>query len=73
MHTGLNRHQRRAQYAVPSRSKPYCKHWRRTSVMKAATNGKLKLENFIARGIRLNSKPNFVKRTAQAVKQALMK
>jgi hypothetical protein len=69
----MNRHQRRAQYAVPSRSKPYCPHWQRRDIAQSVARGRVKLENFIARGIQLNSKPNFMRRTAQAVKQALMK
>jgi len=52
----LNRHQRRAQYAVPSRSKPYTKRSRREA--ERALKGHAKLLRFIDRGLSLGRKPN---------------
>ena len=42
----LNRHQRRAQYAVPSRSKPYCRPRRPRWKAQQTLKGRLLLEDF---------------------------
>lgn len=68
----LNRHQRRAQYAVPSRSKPYKRPRRPAAKALAAYRGRRKIEALIARGIQLNSKPNPLKQTFVGVRRALL-
>lgn len=50
----LNRQQRRAQYALPSRSKPYRRTTKKHDDM--VRRGLSKIDAFIGRGIRLNSK-----------------
>lgn len=63
----------RGQVHRTKSSKPLCRCWTNPTKQQSIARGKLKIENFIHRGIRLNSKPNFMRRTAQAVKQALLK
>lgn len=76
-HTGKNRHQKRAQYASVSRSYPYAvsKFGSETRRLKAESIkcGRYKIFKFIERGIRLNSRPNFMKRIVQGVQEAIYK
>lgn len=51
--TGPNRHQRRAQYAAPSRSKPYLQ--RSSKAMYTEDRGRKRIEALIVRGIILNT------------------
>ena len=63
----LNRKRRRAQYATPSRSKPYKKY-------KSSVRGYEKIMRFIAHGIKLNRKHIDIKvnPVAKAVREGIL-
>lgn len=73
---GHNRHQRRAQYGVPSRSKPYRGPKRKTQLQ--SFRGRMKYEAIIQRGIQVQNKeiarvrPIHFKSVFAGVKRALL-
>lgn len=71
----MNRHQRRAQYAVASRSKPLKK--RSTSALLSEQRGRMLIEQFVMRGIFLTAGPApapqrlYMNRVAASVRHAV--
>lgn len=69
----MNRKQRRQQYSVPSRSKPYCKTRRPLWKASSAQIGLDKIVRFIMHGIQHNTKYIVVRKDplASAVSKAV--